>query len=87
MPGSVRTRYVLGPPNDRPLPSATSTSTSGPHACLAAPTTAWKPRVRLLAPTATTLVTRSCATAASIARSAGTERRVRAPLHTRTGRD
>ena len=54
MPGSLRTRNVLWTPYDRPWPRAASTSTFGPQAARAVVTTVWNPRVRLLAPSATT---------------------------------
>src|SRR6266481_5257664 len=54
MPGSIRTINRLGAPYERPWPRAASTSTFGPHVRRAVETTVWKPRVRLLAPRATT---------------------------------
>ncbi len=54
MLGNVRNIKLLGAPYDRPCPSAASTSTSGPHIDRAVETMVWKPRVRLLAPSATT---------------------------------
>src|SRR5262249_5304359 len=57
MLGSLRPRKLLRAPYDRPCPSAARTSTSGPHVVLAAVTTVSNPRVRLLAPSATTRLT------------------------------
>src|SRR4051812_42440523 len=54
MAGNRRHRKELSAPYDRPWPSAATIWTSGPHADRAVETTVWKPRVRLLAPIATT---------------------------------
>ena len=57
MAGNRRNRKELSAPYERPWPSAATTWTSGPHAVRAVATTVWNPRVRLLAPSATTRAT------------------------------
>src|SRR5205823_13270445 len=57
IPGRVRTTTRLWAPYDRPWPRAAIISTPGPHAARAVATTVGNPRVRLLAPSATTRAT------------------------------